>query len=147
MDFILDYYEYFKAIHIVAVISWMAALLYLPRLFVYHVRAKKDSELDKTLKIMEEKLFKIIMNPAMAVALVFGLLMLFAQGMGSYGKWMHAKLFVLIFMFGFHGVCSKWRKVFAQNKNVKSEKFYRMANEIPAVLMVIIVILAVAKPF
>ncbi|MCL4158156.1 UNVERIFIED_CONTAM: hypothetical protein GTU68_057328 [Idotea baltica] len=125
----------------------MAAMLYLPRLFVYHVKAKKGGELDSTLKVMEEKLFKIIMNPAMILALVAGLLMLVAQGMDSYGKWMHAKLFILIFMFGFHGMCSKWRKNFAQNKNQKSEKFYRIANEAPAVLMVIIVVLAVVKPF
>ena len=147
MDFVLENYEYFKAFHLVAVISWMAAMLYLPRLFVYHTRAKKGSDLDETLKIMEGKLFKVIMNPAMIVALILGLLMLFAQGFGSYDKWMHVKLFILLFMFGFHGMCSKWRKAFAANNNIRSERFFRVVNEFPAVLMVVIVVLAVVKPF
>lgn len=146
-DFILDYYEYFKAFHLVAVISWMAAMLYLPRLFVYHTGAKSGGELDKTLRVMEEKLFRIIMNPAMVVSLLLGLLMLWGQGFSSYGKWIHVKILLLVFMFGFHGACSKWRKLFALGKNVKSERFYRVANEVPAVIMVIIVVLAVVKPF
>lgn len=147
MDFILENYELFKALHVIAVISWMAAMLYLPRIYVYHTRAEAGSELDETFKLMEAKLIKIIMNPAMIVSLLIGLLMIWAQGFSNYDKWLHAKLLLLFFMFGFHGMCSKWRKDFFYNKNKKTERFFRIVNEIPAILMILIVLLAVVKPF
>lgn len=146
-NFLVDYYLIVKAFHIVFVISWMAGLLYLPRLFVYHTKAKLGSELDTTFRTMESKLVKIIINPAMILSLIFGLLLININGFASMGGWFHAKLLLLLFMFGFHGVCIKWKKGFALGKNRNSEKFYRIANEIPAVLMTLIVALAVIKPF
>lgn len=146
-NFFTEYYLIIKAFHLIFVISWMAGLLYLPRLFVYHTRAKKNSELDLTLKIMEEKLMKIIINPAMLLSLLFGLILILINGFGSMGGWLHAKLFLLILLLGFHGACSKWRKNFYKNINTKSEKFYRIVNEVPALLMAFIVLLAVVKPF
>ena len=122
-------------------------MLYLPRIYVYHTRAEAGSELDETFKLMEAKLIKIIMNPAMIVSLLIGLLMIWAQGFSNYDKWLHAKLLLLFFMFGFHGMCSKWRKDFFYNKNKKTERFFRIVNEIPAILMILIVLLAVVKPF
>lgn len=146
-DFLLEYYFYIQALHVIAVISWMAGLLYLPRLFVYHVDAKAGSELSETLKIMEAKLLRIIMNPAMIAAWVFALIMIYAQPALFQEGWMHAKLTAVIAMTIMHMVFAKWRKDFAADNNQKSQKFYRIWNEVPAVLMVIIVFMAIAKPF
>ena len=145
--FFTNYFLLIKAFHIIFVMSWMAGLLYLPRLFVYHTRAKKGSEMDATFKIMEQKLAKIIVTPAMVLSLIFGLLLISANGMSNMGGWFHAKLLLLFFLFGFHGMCIKWLKDFRDNKNKKSEKFFRFANEVPAILMALIVLLAVVKPF
>lgn len=146
-DFILQYYLWFKGIHLIAVISWMAGLLYLPRLFVYHTRAKAGSELSDTLKTMEYRLLKFIMNPAMIITWVIGLLMLHANTLLMSSGWMHAKLTLVILMSVLHMVFGKWRKNFANDANARSDKFYRWWNEAPTVLMIIIVLLAVAKPF
>tara|TARA_Y100001001_G_scaffold160465_1_gene183136 strand:- start:570 stop:1019 length:450 start_codon:yes stop_codon:yes gene_type:complete len=146
-DLLLDHYLWLKALHIISVICWMAGLLYLPRLFVYHVDAKKGSKQSEDFKIMEWRLFKFIMNPAMIAAWVFGGAMLYANlGLLSAG-WMHAKLTMVILMTGFHHVLLKWLKAFKNDENKKSAKYYRIANEIPTVLMLAIVILAVVKPF
>lgn len=147
-DFIATHYLWFKALHLMAVISWMAGIFYLPRLYVYHAEAEKGSELSETLKIMERKLLKIIMNPAMIAAWIFGLLMLHANtGIMTGQGWMHAKLTLVLAMSGFHGYLAYTRKVFLRDENKKSHKFYRKINEIPTLLMMAIVILAVVKPF
>lgn len=146
-NFFSQYYLIIKAFHIVFVISWMAGLLYLPRLFVYHTRAKLNSEMDLTFRTMEEKLVKIIINPAMVLSLIFGLLLININGFSNMGGWFHTKLALLFFLFGFHGVCIKWKRNFAIGKNHKSEKFFRFANEAPAILMALIVYFAVVKPF
>jgi putative membrane protein len=146
-DLLLDNYLWLKALHIISIICWMAGLLYLPRLFVYHVDAKKGSKQSEDFKIMEWRLFKFIMNPAMIAAWVFGGAMLYANsGLLSAG-WMHAKLTMVILMTGFHHVLLKWLKVFKNDENKRSAKYYKIANEIPTVLMLAIVILAVVKPF
>ncbi len=147
-NFILENYQWLKALHIIAVISWMAGMLYLPRLFVYHVDAKKDSDLSQTLKIMERRLLRLIINPAMIVTWVIALLMLWGNSevLMSSG-WFHAKLTLVLIMSGVHGMFSKWRKAFERDENTKSATFFRIWNEVPTVLMIIIVILAVAKPF
>jgi len=150
-EFITDptVYLWIKALHLIAVISWMAGMLYLPRLFVYHVSAAKGSELSETLKTMERRLLRYIMTPAMIVTWVLGLIMLignFEFLMTGQG-WMHAKLLLVILMSGVHGMFSKFRKDFETDNNQKSEKFYRLINEAPTVLMIIIVILAVVEPF
>ena len=147
-DFILDYYDWIKAFHLIAVISWMAGMLYLPRLFVYHADAEKGSELSETLKIMERKLLRIIINPAMIITWILGLSMLLANwGLMSSGGWMHVKLTAVVLLSGFHGYLARQRKVFLRDENKKSSKFYRKINEIPTILMIIIVIMVIVKPF
>jgi putative membrane protein len=146
-SFILAHYPWFKALHVIAVISWMAGLLYLPRLFVYHADADKGSELAETLKIMERRLMRVIMNPAMIAAWVFGGLMLHGNPGLLHQPWMHVKLLCVVLMTGFHHGLSKWRKVFLKDGNKKSAKFYRRVNEIPTLLMIVIVIMVIARPF
>jgi len=147
-DFILDHYDWIKAFHLIAVISWMAGMLYLPRLFVYHADAEKGSELSETLKIMERKLLRVIINPAMAVTWILGLSMLFANTiLLSSGGWMHVKLTAVLLLSAFHGYLARRRKVFLRDENEKSSKFYRKINEIPTILMILIVIMVIVKPF
>ncbi len=136
-----------KAFHIASVMAWMAGMLYLPRLFVYHVDAQPGGVQSETFKVMERRLMHGIINPSLVAALVLGLVMLAAQPELLKAGWMHGKLGALFFMFGLHGMISRWRKDFAADRNRHSAKFYRIANEIPAVLMLIIVVLAVVKPF
>lgn len=146
-DFILNNYLWFKSLHLIAVISWMAGMLYLPRLFVYHVGAKKGSDLSETLKVMERRLLRFIMNPAMIITWIIGLLLLWSNPAIMEQGWMHAKLTLVILMSILHMVFSKWRKTFAADQNKKSAKFYKIWNEGPTVLMIIIVVLVLVKPF
>lgn len=145
--FLLEYYLWIKALHIIAVISWMAGMLYLPRLFVYHADAEKGSDKAETFKIMESRLLRYIMNPAMGAAWVFGGLMLWANPALFESGWIHIKLTCIVLMTVIHHVYARWRKVFARDENQKPAKFYKIWNEVPTVLMIIIVILAVTKPF
>lgn len=143
-------YPWFKAIHVMSVIAWMAALLYLPRLFVYHAeRGKPGSELSETFKVMERKLLRGIMNPAMISSWIFGLLTLVSLGPGflAHSPWLHAKLGLVVVLTGYHMACARFRRDFAEDANTRSGRFYRMINEIPALLMVGIVILVIVKPF
>lgn len=147
-DFLFTHYIWLKSLHIMALISWMAGIFYLPRLYVYHADAEKGSELSETFKIMERKLLKVIMNPAMIATWIFGILMIKAMPEVMTGQgWMHAKLTLVLAMSGFHGYLAYTRKVFLRDENKKSHKFFRRINEIPTVLMIIIVVLAVVKPF
>ncbi len=142
-----SYYETFKALHIISIICWMAGLLYLPRLFVYHVNAKKNSELDKTLQLMENRLLRIIMNPAMISSILFGSLNAYIYGFSALGYWFHLKMLFVVILAAYHGFLSRCRKNFVKGENKYSEKFYRIINEIPSLLMVLIVFLVVLKPF
>ena len=144
-DWLLQHYEWLRALHIISIIAWMAGMLYLPRLFVYHVDAKKGSDLSETLKIMERRLLKIIMNPAMVLAWVFGCAMLYANTALLSEGWMHIKLTCIVLMTGLHHVFMKWVKVFAADENTRDAKFYRIINEVPTVLMIVIVIMAVVQ--
>ncbi len=147
-EFLSTYFEWIRALHIIAVISWMAGMLYLPRLFVYHVEAEVGSDKSETFKIMERRLFKLIMNPAMIVAWIAGCLMLYANWeLYKISGWMHAKLMFVFLMTGVHHMYIKYLKAFAADKNEKSAKFYRILNEVPTIIMIIIVILAVVQPF
>ena len=139
-------YLWIKALHIVAVISWMAAMLYLPRLMVYHCSAPKGSIQSETFKIMERRLLRFIALPAMIVAWLAGLWLFYEAGLWRAG-WMHGKLALVLAMTAMHGMLSKWVKDSAADRNTRSEKFYRIANEVPTLLMILIVILAVVKPF
>lgn len=151
MDFIGSYYLWFKAVHVIAIISWMAGMLYLPRLFVYHAEceqgSKTSSKTSETFKVMERRLLRFIMNPAMIVAWIMGLLMIGANPELMQQGWMHGKMACIIIMTIIHMMFSKWRKVFEADQNEKSAKFYKIWNEVPTALMVIIVIFAVAEPF
>lgn len=139
-------YEWIKALHVIAVISWMAGFLYLPRLFVYHCDAKSGSYHSETLKVMERRLLRAIMNPAMIVAWGAGLYLIHEGGWITEG-WMHVKLSCLVLLTIVHMALSKWRKAFELDQNKKPQKFFRIINEVPAVLMVIIVIMVIVKPF
>lgn len=147
-DFFLQNYEWLRALHIIAVISWMAGMLYLPRLFVYHADAKVGSDQSETFKIMEHRLLKFIMTPAMIASWLFGLSMLYANpGMLQGAGWMHAKLLFVVLLSASHGVLAKHVRLFAADQNEKSPKYFRILNEIPTVLMIAIVIFAVVQPF
>lgn len=148
MDWLLPYYDWIKAGHIVSVIAWMAGLFYLPRLFVYHVeRAKNGSELDQTFQIMERKLLKLIMTPAMISSWIFGLLLISMGGLDFGSVWGWSKLIAVIAMSGFHGWLSARLKDFAAGTNSRSGRSYRLANEVPTILLLIIVIAVVVRPF
>ena len=140
-----DVYLWLKAFHIIAVIAWMAGMLYLPRLFVYHCQAEPGSKQSETFKLMEWRLLKLIINPAMAVTWVLGLLLVWMGGWHSSG-WMLVKFALVIAMSAVHGFFVRWVKDFAADRNTRSQKFYRIVNEIPTALLVIIVILVVTKP-
>ena len=147
MVFISAYYLWIKALHIVAVISWMAGMLYLPRLYVYHADADAGSEMSETFKIMERRLLRFIINPAMIAAWLAGGALLAANtGLLSAG-WMHVKLAALVLMQIFHAFLSRWRKAFLKDQNVRDARFFRMVNEIPTVLMVLIVAMVIVRPF
>ena len=139
-------YLWIKALHIIAVISWMAGMLYLPRLFVYHCTATPGSEQSETFKVMERRLLKAIMTPAMIVSWIAGLALALESGAFDTG-WFRVKFALVLAMTAMHGFMSRWRRDFAADHNPRPQKFYRIANEIPTVLMIAIVILAVVKPF
>jgi putative membrane protein len=139
-------YEWLKAAHIIAVISWMAGMLYLPRLFVYHCEAEVGSKQSETFKVMERRLLRGIINPAMIATWVLGLWLAYEGGFFTAG-WLHAKLLLVLVLSGLHGFLARCFKDFAADRNRRSAKFYRIVNEIPAIIMIFIVILVVVKPF
>ncbi len=146
-DFILSYYNWFKACHVIAVIAWMAGMLYLPRLYVYHAGAAKGSTVSETFKIMERRLLRFIINPAMILSFVFGGLLVMANPALFQDGWLHVKLTAVILMVCVHILYARWRKVFEQDKNKRTPRFYKFWNEVPTVLMIIIVFMVVVKPF
>ena len=139
-------YLWLKAFHIMAVIAWMAGMLYLPRLFVYHCEAEPGSKQSETFKVMERRLLRAIINPAMVATWVLGLWLAWDGGFFRSG-WLHGKLLLVLILSGIHGVLTTCVREFAEDRNVRSQKFYRILNEVPAVLMVGIVILVAVKPF
>ncbi len=140
------FYLWGKAIHVLAVISWMAGMLYLPRLLVYHSEAEKGSAQSETFKVMERRLLRGIINPAMVVAWAFGLWLAW-KGFGFQGGWLHAKIAAVVLLSGVHGYLSSAVRKFAEDRNEKSARHWRIVNEIPTLLMIAIVILVVVKPF
>jgi putative membrane protein len=139
-------YEWIKAFHVIAVISWMAGMLYLPRLFVYHCDAEIGSKQSETFKVMERRLLKGIINPAMILTWLLGLYMVLAGHWYSAG-WFQAKFVLVLVMSGIHGFFTRCVRDFANDRNIRSQKFYRIINEIPTVLMICIVMLVIVKPF
>jgi protoporphyrinogen IX oxidase len=142
----LAMYEWIKALHVVAVISWMAGMLYLPRLFVYHCEAEKGSKQSETFKVMERRLMRAIINPAMIVTWLAGLYLAWA-GQWYLSPWFHAKFLLVLVMSVVHAFFSRWRRDFEADRNARSQRFYRFINEVPTVLMILIVVLVVVKPF
>jgi putative membrane protein len=139
-------YQWLLAFHIIAVIASMAGMLYLPRLFVYHCEADPGSRQSETFKVMERRLLRVIINPAMAVTWVLGLWLAYRGGWFA-APWLHVKLVLVLGMMGVHGILSKYVREFAADKRRKGPKFFRILNEVPTVLLILIVILAVVKPF
>jgi putative membrane protein len=135
-----------KAIHIIAVVAWMAGLFYLPRLFVYHAASSPGSEQSETFKVMERRLLRVIMNPAMIVVWFTGPYLAWAWGMYHDG-WFIAKVVLVSGLTVLHHALAKWRKDFAKDQNRYSQRFYRYINEVPTVLLIAIVVLVVVKPF
>jgi len=135
-----------KALHVMAVISWMAGLLYLPRLFVYHCEAENGSRQSETFKVMEHRLLRYIMHPAMLLVWVTGPWLAWAQGM-LLDRWLWAKFALVALLTGYHHALGYWCKDFAADRNQHDQRFYRLANEAPTLLMIGIVILVVVKPF
>lgn len=148
MDWLIPLYPWTKALHIVSVIAWMAGMLYLPRLFVYHCDAAPGTPASEMLKVMERRLLRAIINPAMIATFLFGGALLATPGAIDWSQgWITAKLALVLIMSGVHGMLSRWRKDFENDRNRRSARFYRLINELPTVLMIAIVILVVVKPF
>ena len=144
--FLDEAYLWVKALHIIAVIAWMAGMLYLPRLFIYHCAAEPGSVQSETFKVMERRLLRAIINPAMVLVWVLGLALVMHLGAWS-EPWMHAKFACALALSTLHGFFSAWRRHFDEDGNQHSARFYRYMNEIPTALMIAIVLLVVLKPF
>ncbi|MES0812489.1 protoporphyrinogen oxidase HemJ [Roseibium sp. SCPC15] len=142
----MDLFLWIKSLHVISIIAWMAGMLYLPRLFVYHADAEAGSDKSETFKVMERRLLKAIMNPAMIAAWIFGLWAAYELDAWRDG-WFHAKLALVLIMSGVHGYLSGCVKKFARDANTKPARFYRIMNEVPTLLMIGIVILVIGKPF
>ncbi|MEM7119918.1 MAG: protoporphyrinogen oxidase HemJ [Pseudomonadota bacterium] len=148
MDFLLNNFQWIKAFHIIAVIAWMAGLLYLPRLFVYHAATEPGSAMSETFKTMERRLLRAIMNPAMIAVYVFGILLVIASSPGVWQDgWWHVKVVLVIAMTVLHMFFARWRRAFAEDRNTRTPRFYKFMNEAPTLVMIAIVLLAVVKPF
>ena len=148
MTWLTAVYPWLKALHIVSVIAWMAGLLYLPRLFVYHCEAPAGSVQSETFKVMERRLLRGIMNPAMGATFLFGLALLLTPGVADWGSgWLYVKLVLVAGLAGYHHALARWRKAFAADANRRPARFYRLMNEVPTVFMIGIVIMVVVKPF
>ena len=141
------FYLWIKALHVIAVIAWMAGLLYLPRLFVYHAQAETGSPSSETFKVMEDKLYRIIMTPAMIVAWVCGLSMIVLNPALLTSGWLHVKLLFVLALTVIHFLMNGWRNDFARDANRRSQKFFRIANEVPTLAMIVIVIMVIVRPF
>lgn len=135
-----------KSLHILAVISWMAGMLYLPRLFVYHTGVQPKSEASEVFKTMERRLLRFIMTPALLVVVASGLWLAWSEGFFA-APWLHAKLALVLALLALHGFFARQTRAFAEDRNTRSPRFFRLINEVPAVLMILIVPLAVIKPF
>lgn len=142
-----DWYLWVKSLHVISIIAWMAGLLYLPRLFVYHTQVASGSEQSEMFKVMERRLLRAIMNPAMISSYVFGILLALSWPDFATAGWLHGKLALVVLMTISHHQMGKWRKDFAADRNTRTTRFFRIANEVPTLAMIGIVILVIVKPF
>lgn len=148
VPFFATLYPWTKAFHVIAVITWMVGMLYLPRLYVYHCDMPRGSAESERFKVMERRLFKQIVNPAMMATWLLGITLVLTPGIIDWSRgWWHVKLLCVLLLSGFHGMVSRWRRGFLHDRNQHSQRFYRLANEVPTVLMVIIVIMVIVRPF
>ncbi len=146
-SFLTDYYLIIKALHVISIICWMAGLLYLPRLFVYHSQVEKGSHTSETFKIMERRLSRAIITPAMILSFVFGFFMIIAEPSVFSHGWFHLKLTAIFLLVLSHGMMMRSLKAFSRDQNQSSPLFFRFLNEAPTVLMVVIVFMVIVKPF
>ena len=143
----MNYYLLFKSLHLIAVVSWMAGLLYLPRIFVYHAEKNNDINISNTFKVMEKRLMNYIMMPAMILSWIFGILLILSYGNTIYGSlWLNIKLVLVVLLTIYHFFLARCTSKFANNLNTYSAKFYRFINEIPTILLIIIIFIIVYKP-
>jgi len=144
-----DIYSWLKALHIIAVVAWMAGLLYLPRLFIYHCDAPAGTAQDETFKVMERRLLRAIMNPAMGLSLVFGVILLSEPGRIDWSGdiWIYMKLAFVALLLMMHGLMARWRRAFEAGENRHDTRFFRRINEVPTLALIAIVIFVVVQPF
>jgi putative membrane protein len=148
VPFFLHLYPWTLALHVVSFIAWMAGLLYLPRLYVYHCGVKPGTEASELFKVMERKLYKLIMTPAMLATFAFGIVLALTPGLVDWHSgWFYVKIACVLGLAGIHGAMNKWRKDFLADRNTRDHRFFRIANEIPTVLMLVAVIMVVVQPF
>ncbi len=141
-------YQWVLALHVISMVAWMAGLLYLPRLFVYHADAEKGSVQSETFKVMERRLYRGITTPAMIATWVFGLWLAFGYGIVDWSQgWMWVKAVLVLALSGFHGLLGAQRRAFAEDRNTRPARFFRQINEIPTLIMIVIVIAVIVKPF
>ena len=141
-------YPWTKALHIISLIAWMAGMLYLPRLFVYHCDVAAGSQASELFKVMERRLYKLIMTPAMLATFGFGIILALTPGLVDWhAGWFYVKIVAVLGLGGVHGAMNKWRRGFLNDRNLKPQRFFRIANEVPTVLMLVAVVMVVVQPF
>ena len=146
-EFLTDWYRWILAFHVISMVAWMAGMFYLPRLYVYHVAAEPGSVQSETFKVMERRLLRGIINPAMIATWIFGILLVLRPGFDYLAGWFHAKLAMVVLLQITHAFYARWRRQFAKDQNKHSDKLYRIANEVPTILLIIIVIMVIVQPF
>ena len=148
MAWLSDWYPWILSGHIISIIAWMAGVFYMPRLFAYHAEAEVGSDKSETFNLMERRLLRAIINPAMIAAWIFGILLVLTPGIVDWAMgWPWVKATIVLAMSGLHGLLSRWRRQFASERNTHTTRFYKLINEVPTVMMIVIVIMVVAKPF
>jgi putative membrane protein len=148
LDFLIDAYLWIKALHVISIIAWMAGLLYLPRLFVYHTEVAVGSPESERFKVMERRLLRAIMNPAMIATFLFGGLLLATPGIVDWSSgWIWVKLAMVLGLSHVHHLMGRWRKDFEADRNTRSSRYFRLANEVPTLALIVIVIMVIVKPF
>ena len=148
IDVLSVFYPWTKALHVISMVAWMAGMFYLPRLFVYHCDMQPGSRESERFKVMEYRLLKQIINPAMIATWIFGILLVLTPGVIDWTSgWWHVKLTAVLLMSGFHGAMSKWRREFMEDRNKRSHRYYRFANEVPTLLLMVIVVMVIVRPF
>jgi len=146
--FLAHLYPWTKALHLIALIAWMAGLLYLPRLFVYHCQAPAGTQMSEMFKVMEYRLYRFIMTPAMLATFLFGIMLALTPGLVDWhAGWFYVKLVAVLMLAGTHGAMSRWRKDFLADRNRHPQKFFRIMNEVPTLLMLVAVVMVVVQPF